>query len=52
MFVRTSSVHYLEYKTAHVLSAQNKRTEAERETGRLINFELVILHQSTTLSKL
>ncbi len=33
MFVRTSSVHYLEYRTAHVLSAQNKRTEAERETG-------------------
>ncbi len=42
-------------RTAHVLSAQNKRTEAERETDTacgMINFKLAILEQRTTLSKL
>ncbi len=53
MFVRTSSVHYLEYRTAHVLSAKGLKLngkQAQRRRG--IKFELAILQQRTTLSKL
>ncbi len=54
--IRTSSVRYLEYEVMRMCSQLKiKGTETERETGtvcRGIKFELAILHQSTTLSKL
>ncbi len=52
---RTSSVRYLEYEVMRMCN--QLRTEAERETGTEqhaggIKFELAILQQRTTLSKL
>ncbi len=46
---RTSSARYLEYQ---VMSQLRKGTEAERESAGVIKFELAILQQRTTLSKL
>ncbi len=53
MFVRLSSVHYLELCMCCPLKIKGLKLNGKQaQRARGIKFELAILHQSTTLSKL